>query len=548
MNTTVSTVSDSFDNTGGVVSADTVSLSVVGDFDYVAEYLNNGTITTNALNLNVGGDFSNNDSANDFTWRTNDILTVLGDANIVAADFENRGKIDVTGNFTVTAGNDFYNQNSATITADNFNVTAGDNFYNRYNATINANDFYVTAGDDFYNQNSATINADSFNVITDNFYNRYNATINANDFNVTARDFSNDNATISANDFNVTAGDFNNNGVIVSGDARDFGNFFIEDVNNLSIVPDGTTSTDAIQSSSGIDIINIARPDSNGLSNNIYSDFNILSSGLVFNNSASAVLSSLAGTIVGNPNYTASDSASLILNQITSNNPSYLGGILEVAGDSAAIIIANPNGIFCDVCSFANTDKVDFITGTANLDAAGLIFDYSIAANDVFIFKANIILSDFNVTAGKNFFNLGDSTISADNLNVTAGNDFYNNETINANDFNVTAENDFYNYETINANNFNVTAGNNHYNYDSAIITANNFNVTAVDDFYNYATINANDFNVTADSFFNSLPNDSNSNGNIVADTLTISVAGDFDYSSDFQNNGNITLSINTSL
>ena len=135
---------------------------------------------------------------------------------------------------------------------------------------------------------------------------------------------------------------------------------------------------------------------------------------------------------------------------------------------------------------------------------------------------------------------MGDSTISADNLNVTAGNDFYNNETINANDFNVTAENDFYNYETINANNFNVTSGNNHYNYDSAIITANNFNVTAVDDFYNYATINANDFNVTADSFFNSLPNDSNSNGNIVADTLTISVAGDFDYSSDFQNNGKI--------
>ena len=121
MNTTVSTVSDSFDNTGGVVSADTVSLSVVGDFDYVAEYLNNGTITTNALNLNVGGDFSNNDSANDFTWRTNDILTVLGDANIVAADFENRGKIDVTGillpqetTFTIRIP----------INADNFNVTA----------------------------------------------------------------------------------------------------------------------------------------------------------------------------------------------------------------------------------------------------------------------------------------------------------------------------------------------------------------------------------------------------------------------------------------
>ena len=158
-------------------------------------------------------------------------------------------------------------------------------------------------------------------------------------------------------------------------------------MNNLPIIPDGATLTNAIQSSSGVDIINIARPDSNGLSNNSYSDFNVLSSGLVFNNSSSAVSSSLAGTIVGNPNYTASDSASLILNQITSNNPSYLGGILEVAGDSAGIIIANPNGIFCDACSFANTDKVDLITGTANFDTAGVISDYTTAANDIFILK-----------------------------------------------------------------------------------------------------------------------------------------------------------------
>ena len=58
---------NSFDNSGGVVSADTFSLSVAGNFDY-------GTITTNALNLQVGGDFSYDDSANDFTWRANDSL------------------------------------------------------------------------------------------------------------------------------------------------------------------------------------------------------------------------------------------------------------------------------------------------------------------------------------------------------------------------------------------------------------------------------------------------------------------------------------------
>ena len=258
------------------------------------------------------------------------------------------------------------------------------------------------------------------------------ANIIANTLNIISDEFRNYYATISADNLNISYNYLYNTEIIISGNARYFGNVFIENVNNLPIVPDEASSTDAIQSSSGIDIINIARPDSNGLSNNSYSDFNISSSGLVFNNSSSAVSSSLVGTIVGNPNYTASDSASLILNQITSNNASYLGGILEVAGDSAGIIIANPNGIVCDGCSFANTDKVDLITGTANLDAAGVISDYTTAANDVFIYNANIGVKNFNSIAGNNFLNYV-STISADNFNVTAG-DFHNrdNATINA--------------------------------------------------------------------------------------------------------------------
>ena len=338
--------------------------------------------------------------------------------------------------FNVTAGNYFYNYESATINADNFNVTAGDRFSNYYNATINADNFNVTT-DSFYNIN-ATINADNFNVTADSFSNSDNAaidvdsfnvtansfsnsaTIDVDSFNVTTNSFSNSNAAISADNLNISYNSLDNEGIIVGGDARYFGNVFIENMNNLFIVPDGASSTDAIQSSSGIDIINIAQPDSNGLSNNSYSDFNISSSGLVFNNSSSAVSSSLAGTIAGNPNYAASDSASLILNQITSNNPSYLGGMLEVAGDSAAIIIANPNGIVCDGCSFANTDKVDLITGTANFDAAGMISDYTTTNSDIFIYDANIILMEFNVTAGNNFFNWGDSTISAKNFNVTS--------------------------------------------------------------------------------------------------------------------------------
>ena len=80
---------NTFNNTGGVV-ADALTVSVAGDFDY-------GTITANSYNLNVDGDFSYDDAANDFVLGLNDTLTVLGSANIVAADFANSGTIAVTG-------------------------------------------------------------------------------------------------------------------------------------------------------------------------------------------------------------------------------------------------------------------------------------------------------------------------------------------------------------------------------------------------------------------------------------------------------------------
>ena len=50
--------------------------------------------------------------------------------------------------------------------------------------------------------------------------------------------------------------------------------------------------------------------------------------------------------------------------------------------------------------SFANTDKLDLITGTANFDTAGVISDYTTAANDIFIYKANIVVNDFNAIGG----------------------------------------------------------------------------------------------------------------------------------------------------
>ena len=148
---------------------------------------------------------------------------------------------------------------------------------------------------------------------------------------------------------------------------------------------------------------------------------------------------------------------------------------------------------------------------------------------------------NFNVTAGVHFSN---ATVTQQSVRIasmcTAGNYFYNYATINANDFNVTAGLTFSNEAnaTISADNFNVTAGD-FYNYDSATISADNFNVTAGADFYNdrNATISANYISISANSFINS---HTEGDGSITADTLSLSVAGDFDYANDFLGNGNI--------
>ena len=50
-------------------------------------------------------------------------------------------------------------------------------------------------------------------------------------------------ATISADSLNISYNSFYNEGIITDGITYYFGNIFIENINNLPIIPDGTTST-----------------------------------------------------------------------------------------------------------------------------------------------------------------------------------------------------------------------------------------------------------------------------------------------------------------
>ena len=118
-------------------------------------------------------------------------------------------------------------------------------------------------------------------------------------------------------------------------------------------------------------LINIQTPSAAGVSRNTYSQFDVGQNGAVLNNSRSNTQTQLAGAIAGNP-WLATGTAKIILNEVTGSNPSQLNGYVEVAGDRAQVIIANPAGIACNGCGFINANRVTLTTGTPLLSGGAL--------------------------------------------------------------------------------------------------------------------------------------------------------------------------------
>ena len=191
---------------------------------------------------------------------------------------------------------------------------------------------------------------------------------------------------------------------------------------------------------------NIATPNSNGLSNNQVSDFDVNTDGTILNNSTGGGTAQLGSTVVtANPNITAGNEADLILLQVTGSTVSDLDGTIEVFGTEAGLIIANPNGISCGGCGFINADSVDLVTGTYNT-ATGT---YSISDNDFTIDNGGLLANTVGVLniQTNNFTSQGGSgiDISADTFNLSVAGDFTTgyDTSINVNTFNLSVAGDF---------------------------------------------------------------------------------------------------------
>ncbi|WP_264873583.1 filamentous hemagglutinin N-terminal domain-containing protein, partial [Saccharibacter floricola] len=120
----------------------------------------------------------------------------------------------------------------------------------------------------------------------------------------------------------------------------------------------------------GIDQVDIATPNGAGVSHNTFRNYNVSSNGIVLNNAPHNIQTKIGGAILGNANLNG-HSAHVILNEVSGSLPSQIAGYTEVAGQQAAVILANPNGLTCNGCGFINTSRVTLTTGRPNLDAQG---------------------------------------------------------------------------------------------------------------------------------------------------------------------------------
>ncbi len=154
-----------------------------------------------------------------------------------------------------------------------------------------------------------------------------------------------------------------------------FGQAVIVPLANAQVVADpgapGNQRPTVLEAANGVPLVNIQTPSAAGVSRNTYRQFDVDQQGAILNNARANTQTQLGGWVQGNP-WLARGTARVILNEVNASDPSRLRGYVEVAGDRAQLVIANPAGISCDGCGFINADRATLTTGKPILNGGSL--------------------------------------------------------------------------------------------------------------------------------------------------------------------------------
>lgn len=160
------------------------------------------------------------------------------------------------------------------------------------------------------------------------------------------------------------------------------------------------------QQGQNVPVVNIQTP-KNGVSHNVYNQFDVLQPGVVLNNSRNGAGSVIVGQVGANP-YLQTGEARVILNEVNSAAASRFEGNLEVAGQRADVIIANPSGINIQGGGFINANKAIFTTGKPQLNEDGSIKQFVVDQGKI------------NVGSNGNNLGLGGNNNNADYVDIYA--------------------------------------------------------------------------------------------------------------------------------
>ena len=160
-----------------------------------------------------------------------------------------------------------------------------------------------------------------------------------------------------------------------------------------------------------------------GISHNKYSQFDVHAQGAVLNNARTGAQTQLAGAVAGNP-FLKQGEAHTIINEVRSNKASQLTGTLEIAGQKANVIIANPSGLNVAGANFINAHEATLSTGHITHQEQGR-FSHNITQGSITINASKTTANSNNNTSNnpratdKHITGLGE-THTADYVNLYA--------------------------------------------------------------------------------------------------------------------------------
>ncbi len=228
---------------------------------------------------------------------------------------------------------------------------------------------------------------------------------------------------------------------------------------DLPITPDGSTNTQIDRAANNVPIVNIAAPNAGGLSHNKFENYNVNPSGLILNNAIGSqngvIQTQIGGLINDNANLKNSGAASVILNEVTSNNISQINGYTEIAGKKADLVLANPNGFVFNGSGFINVSRFTAVVGSSNQfnpnpnDLTFRLSDNAYAVTHGFLPKLTIM------GAGIDLENVTSTDLVANVMNIVAP--VYGG----TNDINLRTGDASFNYLTKAVTSDNTTPGSN---------------------------------------------------------------------------------------